>query len=190
MYARMRGCESTHARMGNLSQCMPECVVGFCKILLALWATWFFFLYVIIFAQYSLPQQALHQYNISCIVVPQWQELHWWHHLKVNVKGQGHIIVKVGCQRNPYFLSSFHQINFKLGVKVEYWLPLSCLVFGADQPWPSWVSVWVVICLPEGQILKSKVPYGNIWCSTSYKRSWWVLSKLKKNTLWRHFVTS
>jgi hypothetical protein len=28
-----------------------------------------FFLYVIIFAQHLLPRQALHQYNISCIVV-------------------------------------------------------------------------------------------------------------------------
>jgi hypothetical protein len=45
MYARMRGCESMHARMGNLSQCMPECGEGFCKILLALWATWFIFFF-------------------------------------------------------------------------------------------------------------------------------------------------
>jgi hypothetical protein len=42
MYARMRGCyRSMHARTENLSQCMPECGEGFCKILLALWATWF-----------------------------------------------------------------------------------------------------------------------------------------------------
>jgi hypothetical protein len=77
MYARMQGCESMHARMGNLSQCMPESGEGFCKIVLALWATWFIilqklafaryvtlfvclffgnFLYVIIFAQRSLVQ--------------------------------------------------------------------------------------------------------------------------------------
>jgi hypothetical protein len=41
MYARMRGCESMHGRTENLSQCIPECAEGFCKILLALWATWF-----------------------------------------------------------------------------------------------------------------------------------------------------
>jgi hypothetical protein len=40
-------------------------------------------------------------------------------------QGQGHNMVKVGCQRNPYFFSSFYQINFKLGVKVAYELPLS-----------------------------------------------------------------
>jgi hypothetical protein len=150
---------------------------------------WVFFLYAIIFAQHSLPRQALHQYNISCIAVPQWQELHWWHHFKV--KGEGYIMVKVGCQRNPYFLSSFYQINSKLGVKVAYGLPLSWLIFGADQPWPSWVLLRVKICLPSGQILKSKVPSGTISCSTSYERSWWVLSKSTKIlTLWCHLVTS
>ena len=138
-----------------------------------------------------LTQQALHPYNISCIVVPQWQPTHWWHHFKVKVKGQGHIMVKVGCQRNPYFLSSFYQINSKLGVKVASELPLSWLIFGADRPWPSWVSLRVEICLPQGQILKSKVPYGTISCCTSYERSWWVLSKSTKIlTLWRHLVTS
>ena len=138
-----------------------------------------------------LTQQALHPYNISCIVVPQWHPSHWWHHFKVKVKGQGHIMVKVGCQRNPYFLSSFYQINSKLGVKVASELPLSWLVFGADRPWPSWVSLRVEICLPQGQILKSKVPYGTISCCTSYERSWWVLSKSTKIlTLWRHLVTS
>jgi hypothetical protein len=45
-------------------------------------------------------------------------------------QGQGYIMVKVGCQRNPYFLSSFNQINSKLGVKVAYGLPLSLLLFG------------------------------------------------------------
>ena len=34
------------------------------------------FLYVIIFAQHLLLRQALHQYNIYCIAVPQLQELH------------------------------------------------------------------------------------------------------------------
>jgi hypothetical protein len=89
-----------------------------------------FFLYVIIFAQHFLAQYALHLYNISCIVVTELQELHWWHHFKVKVKGQGHIMIKVGCQRNPYFLSSFYQINSKLGVKVAYGLPLSRLFLG------------------------------------------------------------
>jgi hypothetical protein len=56
-------------------------------------------------------------------------------------------------------LSSFYQINSKLGVKVAYGLPLTWLIFGADRSWPSWVSLRVEICLPEGQILKSKVPY-------------------------------
>jgi hypothetical protein len=41
MYAPIPGRESMHAWMGNLSQCMPEYGEGFCKILLALWATWF-----------------------------------------------------------------------------------------------------------------------------------------------------
>jgi hypothetical protein len=88
MYAGMRGFESMHARTENWSQCMPECDEGFCKILSALWATWFIFLllYVIIFAQHLLPRQALHQYNISCIVVTKWRKLHWWHHFKVKVK--------------------------------------------------------------------------------------------------------
>jgi hypothetical protein len=43
----MRGPESMHSQMGNLSQCMPECGEGFCKILLALWATWFIFYFTI-----------------------------------------------------------------------------------------------------------------------------------------------
>jgi hypothetical protein len=46
------------------------------------------------------------------------------------VKSQGHVKVKVGCQRNPYFLNSCYQINSKLGVKVAYGLPLSGLIFG------------------------------------------------------------
>jgi hypothetical protein len=33
--------------------------------------------------------------------------------------------VMLWCQRNPYLLSSFYQINSKLGVKVAYSLPLS-----------------------------------------------------------------
>jgi hypothetical protein len=148
-----------------------------------------FFLYVIIFAQHSLPQQALHQCNISCIVVTEWRELHWWHHFKV--EGQGHIMVKVGCQRNPYFLSSFYQINSNFGVKVAYELPLSWFIFGADRPLPSWVSLRVEICLLQGQILKSKVPYGTMSCTTSYERPWWVLSKSTKIlTLWHYLVTS
>ena len=66
-------------------------------------------------------------------------------------------------------------------------LPLSWLIFDADQPWPSWVSLRVEICLPQGQILKSKVPHGTISCSTS----WWVLSKSTNIlTLWRNFVKS
>jgi hypothetical protein len=120
----------------------------------------FFFclLYVIIFARHLLLRQALHQYNICCIVVTKWRELHWWHHFKV----KGQIMVKVGCQRNPYFFSSFYQINSKLGVKVASELQLSWLIFGADRPWPSWVSLRVEICLPQGQILKLKVPLLNV----------------------------
>jgi hypothetical protein len=136
-----------------------------------------FFLYVIIFASHLLPQQALHQYNISCIVVTKLRELHWWYLLKVKVKGQGHIVVKVGCQRNPYCLSSFYQINSKPGVKVASELPFNWLIFGADQTWPLWVSLRVEVCLPNGQILKSKVPHSTISCCTSYERTWCVLSK-------------
>ena len=151
---------------GILSQCVPEWGEGFCKILLALWATWFIILQKLAFCKicYSvclfgfffvcnhclsdtfLTQQALHLYNISCIVVPQLGSTYWWHHFKVKVKGQGHIVVKVGCRRNPYFLSSFYQINSKLGVKVAYGQPLSWLIFGTDQPWPSWVSLRGEIC--------------------------------------------
>ena len=175
MYAQMQGCESMHARMGNLSQCMPKCGEGFCKILLAVWATWFiilqklafckicysvclvfFFFFLVFFfvcnhwcSDSFLTKQALHPHNISCIVVPQWQPTYWWHHFKVKVKGQGHIAVKEGCQRNPYFLSSFYQINSKLGVRVAYELPLSWLIFGADRPWTSWVSLRMEICLPK-----------------------------------------
>jgi hypothetical protein len=149
-----------------------------------------FVLYVIIFAQHLLPWQDLHQCVISCIVVTKWQELHWWHHFKVKVKGQGHTMVKVCCERNPYFLSSFYQIKSKLGVKVASELPLSWLVFWADRPSPSWVSLRVEICLPQGQILKSKAPYGTISCCISYQRSWWVLSKSTKIlTLWRYVMT-
>jgi hypothetical protein len=72
-----------------------------------------------------LIQQALHPYNISCTVVPQWLPTHWCHQFKVKVKHQGHAMIKVGCQRNPYFLSSFYQIKSKLGVKVACCLLLS-----------------------------------------------------------------
>jgi hypothetical protein len=131
MHVQIHGPESMHAQMGNLSQCMPECGEGFLKILLALWATWFIcFACNHCFSESFLTQQALHPYNISCIVIPQWQPTHWWHHFKVNVNGQGHAIVRVGCQRNPYFLSSFYQINSKLCVKVANGLPLSWLIFG------------------------------------------------------------
>jgi hypothetical protein len=40
-------------------------------------------------------------------------------------KGQRHLMVKVGCQQNPYFLSIFYQINSKLIVKVANSLTLS-----------------------------------------------------------------
>ena len=36
----------------------------------------FFFLYVIIFALHLLPRQALHLYNIYCVVVTKLRELH------------------------------------------------------------------------------------------------------------------
>ena len=99
IHDRMQGPESMHVWLGNLSQCMPECGEGFCKILLALWATWFICLFVCFFVFFvcnhwfsdsCLTQQALHLYNISCIDVSQWQPTHWWHHFKVKVKGQGH----------------------------------------------------------------------------------------------------
>jgi hypothetical protein len=49
----------------------------------------------------SFLTQALHPYHISCIVVPQWQPAHWWHHCKVKVKGQGNVMVKVGVSTKP-----------------------------------------------------------------------------------------
>jgi hypothetical protein len=134
-----------------------------------------------------LTQQALHQYKISWIVVPQWQSTHWWHYFKVNLKDQGHVIVKVGCERNTYFLNGCNQINSKLGVKVAYGLLLSWLIFGAEPRWPSWVSLRVGIFLPQGRI----VPYCTMSGSTSCEYPWWVLSKsIKILTLWRHLVTS
>jgi hypothetical protein len=80
------------------------------------------------FTQHSLPRQALHVYNISCIVVTELRKLHWWHHFKVKVKGQGHIMVKVGCQRNPYFLSSSYQI---LSDQLQTWCESS--IWAATQ---------------------------------------------------------
>jgi hypothetical protein len=114
----------------------------FWKILFALLATWFiflffYFLYVITFFSIFLSKQALYLYNISCIVDNLWQSSHWYHHSKVKVKDKGHFMVKAKCQRNLYFLSSCYQINCKLGVKVEYGLPLTWLVLRADQHWPS-----------------------------------------------------
>jgi hypothetical protein len=55
-YARMQGCESMHAWTENLSQCIPEYGERFCKILLALWATWFIILQKLAFCKicYSL----------------------------------------------------------------------------------------------------------------------------------------
>jgi hypothetical protein len=81
-----------------------------------------------------LVQQALHLYN--------------------KVRGQGRVMVKVRCQRKPYFLSSCYKINSKLGVKVAYGLSLTWLILEADQPWPSWFSLPVENCLPLCQILK------------------------------------
>jgi hypothetical protein len=147
------GPESVHAQMeepGWMHVWMGE---GFCKILLALWATWFIFFVCNHWCSDSfLTQQALHPYNISCIVVPQWHPTNWWHHFKV--KGQGHVMVKVWCQWNPYFLSTFYQINSKLGVKVANDLPLSWIIFRADWRWPSWVSLRVKVCLPQCQIFR------------------------------------
>ena len=45
---------------------------------------------------------------------------HFWHHAKVKVKGQGHKVFFFGCRRNPYFLSSFDRIAFKLGGNISY----------------------------------------------------------------------
>jgi hypothetical protein len=47
-----------------------------CFLFFFIYLFFFFWLYVIIFAQHSFPRQALHQYNISCIVVTKWRELH------------------------------------------------------------------------------------------------------------------
>jgi hypothetical protein len=132
MYSQMRGCKSTHARMwGMLLQdtvsplgdmlhylaklafwkmCYSVCLgfffcilqkLAFCKICYSVCLfVWFF--YVIIFAQRFLAKYVLHLYNVSCMFVTVWRELHWWHQFKAKVKGQGHM-VKVGSQRNPYF---------------------------------------------------------------------------------------
>jgi hypothetical protein len=102
-----------------------------------------------------LTQQAIHLYHISCIVVPQWQSTHWWHHFKVKVM----LWSNSGVKETLIFFSSFYQINSKLGVKVSYGLQLSWLIFGTDQPWPSRVSLRVENCLLQGQILKLMEPY-------------------------------
>jgi hypothetical protein len=40
-------------------------------------------------------------------------------------QGQSHVLVKVGFQRKPLFLSIYHQINSKLSAKIKFGLPLS-----------------------------------------------------------------
>jgi hypothetical protein len=70
MYARMQGCESMHAWLGNLSQCMPECGEGLCKILLALWATWFIFAVVVVL-HVTIAVQIISLTQQTCIVLPQ-----------------------------------------------------------------------------------------------------------------------
>jgi hypothetical protein len=99
------------------------------------------------------------------------------------------ILKKLAFCKIWYSVCLLSQINSKLGVKVAYYeLPLSWLIFGANRPWPSWISLQKEICLTQGQIFKSKVPYGTILCSTSYEMSWWVFSKSTKIlTLWRHY---
>jgi hypothetical protein len=85
--------------------------------LLALWTTWFFFLYVIIAVQrFSLLNKPYILYSCPSMAP---------NSLMAPFQGQCHVMVKVGCKRNPYFLISFYQINSKLGVKVAYSLPLS-----------------------------------------------------------------
>jgi Na+/H+ antiporter NhaC len=129
MYALMWGglLQDTVSPLGDMVHYLAK--ASFLQDMLLGMFVWFlfflFFLYVIIFALHLLPRQALHLYNIYCIAVTKLRELHWWHHFKIKVKGQGHIMVKVGCQRNPYFLSSFYQINSKLGVQVASEVPLS-----------------------------------------------------------------
>jgi hypothetical protein len=74
------------------------------------------------------------------------------------------------------FLSNCYQINFKFGVQVSCGLPLSWLIFGADRPWPSRVSLQVQNSLIQGQILKSMEPYRlPQWQSTH----WWHHFKAK-----------
>jgi hypothetical protein len=110
MYAQIRGCESMHARMEEPESMHARMWGGLLQDTGPMSGMVHCFVYVIIFAQHFLAQYALHLYNISCIVVTELWELHWWHHSKVKVECQGHIMVKVDCQRNPYFLSSFYQI--------------------------------------------------------------------------------
>jgi hypothetical protein len=38
---------------------------------------------------------------------------------------QGHVMVKVGCQRNHHFLSNYYQLSSKLGVLIAYGRPLN-----------------------------------------------------------------
>jgi hypothetical protein len=159
------GTWAIHERRGvDLSQCISERGRrgrgDFCKILLTLWMTWFIFLYVIIFAQYCSRSTCLISVWHLLFSVLHIRSSHSCHHFKV--KGQGHGIMKVGCQRNPYFLRSCHQINSKLGVKVAYGLPLSWLIFAADQPWHSLISLWVKNCLSQDRILKIIVSYSTI----------------------------
>jgi hypothetical protein len=99
-----------------------------------------------------LTQQALHPYNISKLSLSDSQLIDGTiSRLRSKVKVM--LWWKKDVNETLIF-SSFYQINSKLGVKVANGLPLSWLFFGANQPWPSWVSLRVEICLPQGQIFR------------------------------------
>jgi hypothetical protein len=70
--------------------------------------------YVIIFLQDFLAQQALHLYNISCVVVYQCHVIILKSRSKVMV-----ILWSMHDGNKTIVFSNFHQINSKLGVKVE-----------------------------------------------------------------------
>ena len=96
--------------------------------------------------------------SCSCISMTHHDCTHFWHHVKVKVKGQGQNVVILRGRRNPYFLSSFYLIDLKLGGNVAYVQALSWLVFGGDRPWPlgflHMSKKW-----RQGQIFMSHKPY-------------------------------
>jgi hypothetical protein len=91
--------KSMHAWMGgDLSQCVPEWGESFCKILLVHWATWFFFFVLsLVFREFPHSTSLTSIYHLLYICSSKTVN-------SLMPPFQGHVMVKVGCERNLYFL--------------------------------------------------------------------------------------